>query len=310
MNDASSASGGEKSRTLTVSGYRKSDVVRELIESMEHENVESAQYWTAELVCSSLPDVLFGAFTAYYTDYVHTSNIKLMIVLDAFFNWSAELSSPHFRKKCAEMVILLCCAKKGRVYKSVKIAPADLNFATEGHRLKAPSTCFAEQVFLHTDPRELFIPVNEWMYQMEHGDDVNAMYWVDWLLSAILNYYKYIWNTRELCAPRQWVPGSDSVQQEPIWILWDVLLHHAPVSVTTLKQRVLQSAFHVFCEKYKWTVLKQRFKLIYFATSVCVDRTCNENVSILPPPHFMEHLDSQVADTYQRITQEDNVSCF
>lgn len=84
------------------------------------------------------------------------------------------------RSLFAEIVCVLCNSKRQHKYESVKIKKKEeYDIATMSQRLKAPRVDYAQEFFRERDPKEIFIAMNEFAYQISRDskNTLLACYW-------------------------------------------------------------------------------------------------------------------------------------
>ena len=181
---------------VSFSEFKKTDVKKELIQSLYNSKIEPACYWSAELVCSGHFIDLWEAIILFFSKHIHLGHPKLVTYLDMRINHFKELmingyvdqelrmrNNPKIRKLFCEVMCVLCEARKKNCRTEVKVKATDFDLTQMTERFKAPNITFAESVFHPGDPTELFIVVNEFAYSItnECKNSVNACYWFEWL---------------------------------------------------------------------------------------------------------------------------------
>ena len=138
-------------------------------------------------------------------------------------------------------------------------------------KLKAPSVNYAQRIFLQTDPKELFIAVNELGYHIsrQSKNAVSACYWLEWLLE-----YEALCKKRKekcLCERRSFIAVQDKYQMDPIWLIWDAILKESAARNNQAIDKVIKSLLSIFCIKFTSGVTKRRRFLVYFAISLLTE---------------------------------------
>jgi hypothetical protein len=137
-------------------------------------------------------------------------------------------------------------------------------------RFKAPTVKYAEDIFLKDDPKELFVAANEFAYNIsEDGKKcVSACYWLEWIIE-FENICKQK-NERFRCERRTFAAVESKCQMDVIWIIWDIFFEESKKR-STLIQRIVGSAFNIFCLKYRSGCHKKRKLIIYFIIGVLTE---------------------------------------
>lgn len=251
-------------KTITFSKYQKVSVKKEWLNSMIKSNVESACYWMTEMICSGLFSDIWELILLFYAKYIHCGNPKLPAYLDMRFDtFKKEATATDelqlrnnmvIRKIFVEIVCILCKSPRKHSYDALDIGK-DTSLVKS--KLIAPTIEY-NKAFLASDPKELFIPMNEFGYMLHTKNCVGACYWVEWTL-LYLSKHKCVAVERDYCA---------KCKTDGIWLLWSTLYAYAP---TPIAKKIMESLIHLFTIAYTPSVKEKRRFLLYYAVSLCCD---------------------------------------
>ena len=305
-------------KSITFSGYKKTDVKTELLQSLYKSKVENACHWCAELVCAGHYSDIWEVILLFLGKYIHLGNPKLAIYVDKRFNvfrnimvqanFISELelrNNPTIRNMFSELCCVLSTSPK-----KPSIEPVKLNHAEEfdmtqlSDKLKAPSVLFGEPILKKEDPKEIAIAINELSYHVSSGNGhvpnmSNACYWVEWLISfdQICKKRKHPCNAET----RERIPVEHKYQKEIIWIVWDVLFHYCKDDYL---KTILNSILKLFCLKFTPASIKKRVYLLYFAVSI-VTEPFVRNVPMIPNKQLLETTMAQINNIYKQIKKSE-----
>ena len=272
-------------RGMTFSAYKKTDVRKELLNSLSSSKVEPACYWSAELVCSGHYLELWDIIIIFVSKYIHLANPKLPLYIEMRFeSFKSILSNgfignelrlrnhPKMRALFAEIVCVLCNSKRQHKYDSITIKKKEeYDITTMSHKLKAPRVDYAQEYFRTRDPKEIFIAVNEFAFHIssDSKNTLQACYWVEWITE-----FETICKSKKetcRCERRAHIPVDDKLQFDPIWIIWDIIIARSESpdeNHTVLTQKIIKSLLRLYCIRFTPGVRKKRRYLIYFAISL------------------------------------------
>ena len=234
-NDINDARSIKQFKGITFSKFKKNDAKKELLNNLVNSKIEQSCYWCAEFVCSGHFIDLWDTIFLFSAKYIHLGNPKLPHYLNLRLNYFKSIVNNGFqenilkirnhektRELFAEIICVLCLSSKKNAFENIKIDKNDLSMTRIAHKLKADSTKYAQIVFKDEDPKELFIAVNEfaWNISKNKKDSRMACYWIEWILNFETLIKK---ENKKYSGSRRTVPVENKYQTDIIWILWDCL---------------------------------------------------------------------------------------
>ena len=270
---------------ITFSKYKKSAAKKELIKCLIAKKVESVCYWGAELICSGHYTELWECINLFFSKYIHLGNPKMPIYIAMRYeNFKTIVDNGYgdnelplrnnskIRVIFGEILATLCYSSTKHSIEPVKINKAEEFIMTHmACRLKAPSIDYGKDVFRETDPRELYIAVNELAYHLIYNikNTVDACYWIEW----ILEYETMCRKRREKCEceRRTFARVQDKYQKDIVWIIWDVVLNETKGRNKVLMSKIMESLLSLYCIRYTTGSKKRKRFLLYFGVSLLTE---------------------------------------
>jgi hypothetical protein len=304
---------------ISFSNYKKIDVRKQLLENIKKGKLEPACYWSAELVCAGHYMELWEIILHYVGKHIHLGNPKIVVYLEKRFEIFRNIISqgqylnelqlrnnPTIRKLFAEIVSTLTLSNKKHSFEPIKInreEEFDMTQMTE--RLKAPSIHYIEPIFKKEDPKELFIAMNEFAYNISNDKKsmVGASYWIEWTIDfeAICKKRK----TNIICQARPFVNVEKKFRCDTIWILWDILFHYSSLTNNQYIDVLMKSIFNIFSIKYTTASCKKRRYLLYFAVALLTEHV-PINIEVMNNKPIIQNITEKINSIYKQIKKNED----
>lgn len=302
---------------ITFSGYKKSDVKKELIQCLLTGKIEHACYWCAEYICAGHYGELWELFLFFFGKHIHIGNPKIIIYLQKRFELFRQLvssgdyicelhtrNSPKIRTLFAEITCVLCFAKKTHSIETLKIKrQEEFDITNMQDNLHADSVEYVARVYQKKDPKELLIPFNELYYNITKKDCRRSSYWIEWLLEFDLLCRKK--KQKALCQIRYEYDVDTKYKQDIVWIIWDIFFDYVQNNNDIFLKSVLNALNDIFCIKYTTASCKKRRFLLYFAISLLTEDV-NRQSEIMPNSEVLTQVIENINTIYSQIKKNEH----
>ena len=301
-------------RGISFSKFQKAKVKKELINCLLSKKIESACYWSAELICAGHFSDLWDIIILYISKYIHLGNPKLPIYINIRFDKFKEIvmngylnnelsmrNNQKIRQLFGEIITVLCLSKRKYSIEAVKINKQDdFDMMNMSSKLEANSLEYATSIYKPDDPKDFFISINELAYHISNRSNnaVSACYWLEWLLE----YENICKKKKEACNcdRREFAPVLDKYQKDSIWIIWDIILNETKKKNNKVLTKIVNSLLNIFSIKYSNSVKKKRKYILYFAISLLIDKI-NQNIEIIEKIEQVENIVKKINIVYKDV---------
>jgi len=303
---------------ISFSKYKKTDVRKQLIENIKNGKIEPACYWCAELICAGHYMEVWEIILHYVGKHIHLGNPKMVIYLEKRFEVFRNIITqgqylnelqlrkhPTIRKLFAEIISALTLSNKKHSFEPIKInREEEFDMTQMTDRLKAPTVQYVEPIFKKDDPKELFIALNEFAYNIskDRHNMVGASYWIEWTIDfeAVCKKRK----TNIVCEPRGFVTVEKKFKKDTIWMLWDVIFHYSGLLNNQYIDILMKSIFNIFCIKYTTASCKKRRYLLYFAVAL-ITEPVPTNVELMSNKPLIQSIIDKINSIYKQIKKNE-----
>jgi hypothetical protein len=302
----------------SFSRYKKTEVRNQLLQNMIKGKIEPACYWSAELICAGHFMELWETIIHYAGKHIHLGNPKIVSYLEMRFQVFRNIitSGKHptelqlrnnqtIRNLFAEVIAILTYSNRKHSFESIKINRVeefDMTQMTE--RLKAPSMKYAESIFKKEDPKELYIAINEFSYNIspDRRNMLNACYWVEWVIE-----FDLICRKRKescLCERRNALSVENKYQKDIIWLIWDSLNKYSTELNNPFIHKLMTSIMNIFCIKYTTGSCKKRRYLLYFAVALLTEPV-PVDIELISKKELIHNVVGKINEIYKQIKKNE-----
>ena len=265
----------------TFSDFKKRDVIDKLFKCIEEGKIEESCYWITECICSGYSIELFEKLVILSSKIVHINSPNLPEYL-----WRRYLtfvsSYDHIGKKERDQLIHLRntqsvrnvffdlvvtisgSLKTLRLDKYPKVNENDFQYGNIQNKLKATMHILPSHMIRFTDPEELKIVMNEFLFHLKNknGGYHDASYWVAWLLQwEKINKKKKVKFEIEC---RDISEVDPKYCKDPIWLLWEIIFYETNERDKNTKIQI-QNLYRFFRDNYTCGKRSARLPLLYHA---------------------------------------------
>jgi hypothetical protein len=170
-------------------------------------------------------------------------------------------------------------------------------------RFKAPNIKYIDGIFKKEDPKELYIAINEFAYNISpDGSNMRtACYWIEWVIEFDIICKKRKEPTQ---CERRILPVENKYQRDIIWLIWDCLLKYSEERKNPFIDKIMHSIMTVFCIKYTTGACKKRRYLLYFAVALLTEPVPTA-IEIVTKKEIIQNVVEQINEVYKQIKKNE-----
>ena len=302
-------------KSQTFSEYKKTEVCKELLNSINKGHIENALHWSVELICSGFLKELWEVILLAISKHIHLANPKLPIYINKRFNSFKEIlvngyldnelalrNNMNLRNLFAEIITVVCYSDKKPSIEQIKIDPNDYNIVNVSGKFVAPNVSFAKIVFRQHDAKEIFIPINELIYNLsiQNKNLLKSCYWSEWIIEFDILCRR---NKRDLKIERRtFAPVNEKFQMDSVWLIWEALLYFSKKNKVI--HTIIESLLELFSLKYSFAMKRKRRYLLYFALELITEHV-NTNIHFIKDSKKIKTIVSKINNIYKIVKKNE-----
>lgn len=300
---------------ISFSKYKKSDVKKQIISNMLNSKVENANYWCAELICSGHYSELWDIIIQFSSKNIHIANPKIFLYIQNrinlfknLINNNEFLSELHARNEIkirelfAEIITILTISNKKNGLEPIKLNKSEsFDLTALSDKLKADNTDYIKNIFLKKDPKEAFIPFNEFAFSIKNKKYIDCCYWYEWIIEFEATCKK---NKRPCIAEPRNYNILSKFRNNLVWVIWDVIFDFIENINNTKLLNLLKASLDIFTINYTIGSCKKRRFIVYYAISLCTD-TINTDCDIISNKELVQTVIKNINMVYKQIKKNE-----
>jgi len=269
----------EAFKDKTFSDFKKRDVLNKLFKCIDEGKIEESCYWITECICSGysielveklilhsskinhinsplLPEYLWRRYITFLSSYDHIGKKEKDQLIHL-------RNTQNVRNILFDLVTTITLSPRSKRFdKYPKVKDDDFQYTNIQNKLKATMQILPSHIIRFTDPEELRIIMNEFLFHLKNrnGGYTDAIYWVAWLIHwEKINKKKKI--TFEIeCRDISEVNPKHC--KDPIWLIWEIIFYECSERSENIKIQI-QSLYRLFRQDYSCGKRNSRLSLIY-----------------------------------------------
>ena len=301
---------------VSFSKYKKTEVRQALIDNMLKGRIEPACYWSAELICAGHYGELWETILYYIGKHIHLANPKIIIYLEMrytlfknimmqghYLNELQLRNNSTIRQLFAEIISAITISNKKHSFEYIKINRIEeFDITQMSEKLTAPTAEYASEIYQKDDPKELYIAINEFAYNITKKNMLQSSYWIEWIIEFDIICKKKKLPT--LCQRRNNANIEKKYQRDIIWMIWDVLLLYSTKTENTFIDKIMNSLYTLFCIKYTTGSCKKRRYIMYFAVALLTEQVPTD-VDVITKKETIQIVVSKIHEIYKQIKKNE-----
>ena len=304
-------------KNISFDGFQKNKVKIELIKNIINNKIEPSCFWSIQLICSGHFIDLWEVILLICSKHIYISNPKLPIYIELRYNNFKDIlingyignelklrNNNKIRRLFAEIISNLCLSPKKLALETIKIDPLEFDITLLSDKLKADKITYVSNIFREEDPKQLFIPLNEFCFNLNKNNNINCIYWVEWFLQfdQICKFNKI----KLLCETRSQINVQFQFQKDSIWLIWDSIFNEANLREKNnkIRKKILNSLLELYCIKFTYSSKKKRKNIIYFAISL-ITEFIDFEITICKQPELINNIVNKIDTIYKELKKNE-----
>lgn len=294
----------------SFSNIKKNKLLNDYTLSMYYNNINDALKYTGEMLCSIYIYDLWKIYIQFYCNYIHINNIRLGIYLnqkfDEFKNCMKQIQNDYeirnddkLRHLFFTLTLLFCHSNKENRASNLFI---DFDIHSIHDNLKADNVEYIQKYFLSDDPKEYYIPINEFIYHLENKDKTQIFYWINWIIEYDLYLIKH---KKQIFIQKRSITNFSNNKKDCniIWLLWYIIIQYSKLKHGMIHKTIL-SLCELFKIKYTYTNNKTYRCLLYTSIHILIDNV-DTNIKLNENMDIFKDIEQHIKNVFEHLKKKE-----
>lgn len=296
---------------LTISGYKKQDVVIAFQNSMINNKIEDSIRWLVELHSSGMESNIWPSLYLLVTKYVHINNPKLYIYFNKrFAEYEAILNkyppklqhiysrnNQEIRNMLAELTSICCLTKKNNIFLSNSMPKLGKNFLEKENlskRMLSKDLYDIIDYCYDTTTNEMKLALNEILTNIRSnkGTFENCLYWYLWL------------EKNELIRKKDIGKSAESEDINELWtiIIWKIINDHKH-QLDDSNKIFIKKLHDDYMDNFKISSINKK-KYLIFIVFYTFKKKINWGISLYQQEYILLQVLGNINRMYEKIKNQ------
>lgn len=301
---------------ITISNYKKNDVIKSLITAFDNIKVEEACVWAVELHSSGQQEILWKNILLYISESINIDSPYLPVWIwrnyIKFQNLELKFDKKYLiegrnnqelRNILADVISILVLSRKNNVFikKNLpKITLNDFNIVNLEKKIIAKNSYMIVNIVHENDPKELQIGLNEFAICLNNKEInyMNTIYWLEWLLMYEKECKTH--NIKIECGGSKIRDVKDKFYKDWIWYVWHIILKETEYKSEELLSKQILALYKIYKHQFSLSTRRSKMVHIYHAVRFLKDKV-NWNIPLIKDYHIRVQICGNINLLYRSV---------
>ena len=287
----------ESFKVKTFSGFKRTDVIKAVLKSIESKKIEQVCHWTTECIISGYIIQLLEKLIIYSSKVICVNNPKLpsyilnkLLILQNQIN-RLDINSKNgilllrnsqmVRNMFFDIIVTLLISPKSKKYDKYPKININDDFKSENiqKRLFSQMNILPDNIIKFNDPDELKIFINE-IFSLTKNEQFGydkCCYWILWLIKweELHKKNKQFFDIHE----RDIKEVDKKYRKNIIWVVWETIFEAMKIKKNNKIIKEIKSLFSIYTHNFTLSKRNTRLPIVFNAIAYLTN-TINFNIPL------------------------------